>query len=335
MIDTTWLDRAEVARWLGATGDAQQELFRRARAVRDEHCGSHVVLRGLVEVSNYCQKKCDYCALRAPNAKLDRYRLSPVEILDAVAEIKHHDLDIAFLQSGQDPHYDEILEEVIPVIRHEIGLPVLLCVGERPKQVYERFAELGADAYILKFEISDPKLYREVIHAAVERRVNCLRWVKEAGMKLGTGNIVGLPGQTLDHVVDDIYFGASLAPDFISCAPFIPNEDSPFEKGADGSVDLALNAMAVWRVLLGGPLIPAISALELLRPGGQLQGLNAGANVITINFTPEQRRGQYAIYSKNRFVVGLEHARETIERAGLTHESGAKTAQAVCASALT
>src|SRR5262249_29467357 len=98
------LSRAEVRHLLTATGAAQENLFARARAARHESCGDEVWLRGLVEISNYCQKKCDYCAMRAPNKKLDRYRLGADEILDVVRVIHSHGLPIAFLQGGQDPH---------------------------------------------------------------------------------------------------------------------------------------------------------------------------------------------------------------------------------------
>ena len=317
MPDAFPFTRDDVRRLLNSTGDEQQALFERARAVRRERCGDNVLLRGLVEISNYCQKKCDYCAMRAPNKDLERYRLNADQILDIVAKIKEHNLNIAFLQGGQDPLCDKILEKVIPVIKRDMGLPVLLCLGERPKHVYERFVELGADSYILKIEASDPELYRQTIHADIEKRIQCTRWIQETGMKLGTGNICGLPNQTLEHVVGDIFFAAEQRPDFVSSSPFIPNENTPFEEIGFGPLNMTLNAMAIWRIMLGDPLIPTVSPLEKIQRGGQLMGLNAGANVMTINFTPTEWRDKYAIYSKERFVVTLDHAYETIAKAGL------------------
>jgi biotin synthase len=318
-----------VLRWLTATDDLQQELFRRAREVRGERQGDGVVLRGVVEISSYCRRRCDYCAMRAPNRNLDRYRLSADQVLAVVGQIKRHGITTAFLQAGEDPHCDPLLEEVIPAIKQGLGMNVLLCVGQRPREKYRRFAELGADSFILKFESSDPDLYRRVSHFPLGPRVQCLHWIREAGLKLGTGNIVGLPGQTLDNIADDILFGLALRPDFVSCAPFIPNEGTPFEGTPNGDLNVTLNTMAIWRILLGDALIPAVSALEKLRPGGQLLGLNAGANVITINFTPKRWRDRYAIYSRERFVVSLGHARETIDRAGLRVVSPSEALAAV------
>ena len=319
--------RAEVKHLIQATGDEQQALFARAREVRRERCGNGVLLRGLIEISNYCQKQCDYCGMRRNNKKLERSRLSADQILEIAQEMKEQGLNIAFLQAGQDPGVDKMLESVIPAIKRDIGLPVLLNLGERDKKVYERFYELGADSYILKIEASDPDLYQNTIHAPIQRRLDCTRWIREAGMKLGTGNIVGLPGQTIDHLVDDIMFEIDLRPDFVSSSPLIPNEDTPTENAEIGSIDMTLNTMAMLRIALGDPLIPTVSPLEKIRKGGQLAGLNAGANVMTINFTPTEVRDNYVIYSRGRFVVTIEHAYNTIEKAGLFPVGGrAKTA---------
>lgn len=54
-----------------------------------------------------------------------------------------------------------------------------------------------------------------------------------------------------------------------------------------------------------------------LEAGGQARGLEAGANVLTINFTPRNTREKFAIYSQQRFVVSLEHALKTVDQAGL------------------
>lgn len=317
MIHVEQLDKATVTRWLLARDGMQQELFRQARAVRRENGDDSVMLRGVIEISNYCEKRCNYCAMRACNPVVERYRMTPEQILAVAREIKSQNIGTVFLQSGQDRHCDAMLEEVIPEIKNELKMDVLLCLGERPKEVYQRWVELGANSYILKFETSQPQFYHDIAHVWPDRRVQCIRAIREVGLKLGTGNIVGLPGQTLESVVDDFFFAISLQPDFVSVAPFIPNEDTPFEGAASGDLDLALNLMALWRIALPASLIPSVSALEKLRPGGQLLGLGAGANVITINFTPEACRAKYAIYSEQRFVVSLKHALNTIHRAGL------------------
>jgi len=51
--------------------------------------------------------------------------------------------------------------------------------------------------------------------------------------------------------------------------------------------------------------------------GGQHAGLNAGANVMIVNFTPPRERQRYLIYGKDRFVVRTDHVRPLIATAGL------------------
>jgi biotin synthase len=310
------IDKAELIELLQARGELQQELFRRARLVRKHNNLDNVLVRGVIEISNFCQKNCDYCAMRAVNQNLDRYRMSATEILEIAAEIRKANISIAFLQSGQDRQCDETIAEVIPEIK-KMGLHVLLCLGERPREVFDRFAQLGADSYILKFETSDPKIYQDIANTPLSRRLECLEWLREAGYQIGTGNIVGLPNQTLDTLAEDILLAHKLRPDFISASPFIPNGNTPLEKLAYGSLDLTLNTLAIYRILLPTARIPTVSALEKIQKGGQLMGFNAGANIMTINFTPPRRRDLYTIYSDKRFVVSLDHAIDTIDRAGL------------------
>lgn len=311
------LGRAGIERLLLADGEEQQRLFERAREVRAAAGVDAVTLRGVIEISNHCHKSCDYCAMRSPNFELDRYRLDAEAIMAIVASIHANGIPIAFLQSGQDPRCDAVVEQVIPAIKSLYGLRVLLCLGERPRAAYERFAALGADSYILKFETSDAGLYEAIARTPLANRLNCIRVLQRLGFEVGTGNIVGLPKQSLDVLVDDILLAIELKPNFVSASPFIPNPSTPFELDPCGSLGLTLNTLAIYRIALKTPLIPNVSALEKIQPGGQLMGLHAGANVMTVNFTPKNFQEKFNIYSNERFVVSLNHALETIEAAGL------------------
>lgn len=310
-------DRTEIRNLLLAKGEDQLRLFRQAREVRRAHGGDDVKLRGVIEISNFCQKTCDYCAIRANNTLMERYRLTAEDIIAIGWRVKDAGIGTVFLQAGQDPKMDAVVSEVIPRIRSELGCEVLLNLGEKPRHVYEEWAALGATSYILKFETSDPELYDAIVRTPLDKRLECIRWIKATGMEVGTGNIVGLPGQTIETLVDDIELALDLQPDFVSSSPFIPNENTPLETINEGDVDMTLNSIAICRILFPRALIPTVSALEKLVPGGQLAGLNAGANVITVNFTPKDCRDRYAIYSKERFVVGIDHALAIIHEAGL------------------
>ena len=311
------VSRTEIQSLLQANGDLQRRLFEQAREVRRASGNDHCLLRGVIEVSNYCQKNCSYCAMRASNRSISRYRMSVDEILNVVDTICDLGITVVFLQSGQDLMMDDVIAEVIPKIKKRYGSKILLCIGERKPEVYQRFYSLGADSYILKFETSDPGLYKHIAHGSLKKRLECIDQIHKIGYQLGVGNIIGLPNQTLDTISEDILLSQAIQPEFVSSAPFIPNPGTPFEDQPYGDVNMTLNWMAISRILLKNCLIPAVSALEKIQKGGQLMGLNAGANVMTINFTPRHYREQYSIYSKQRFIVRMDHALKTAESAGL------------------
>jgi len=311
------LTPAEIRRLLLVTGAEQQELFARAREARSLAGVDAVKLRGVIEISSYCQKTCDYCAIRAGNKAMSRYRMTEDFIMGVAEQVREAGIGTVFLQAGQDRQMDQAVSAVIPRIRGELGCEVLLNLGEKPRHVYEEWAALGATSYILKFETSDPQLYWDIVRTPLDKRIDCIRWIKAAGMEVGTGNIVGLPGQTLDMLVRDVLLVAELEPDFASSSPFIPNENTPLERAEDGDVNTTLNSIALFRLLFPHALVPTVSALEKLRPGAQRAGLDAGANVITINFTPKDQRDKYSIYSKERFIVKPDYAHRIIDDAGL------------------
>lgn len=315
-LDTSMMDDQQISSLLTSTGDLQQELFKEARATRHEYLGDNIKLRGVIEISNICRKNCDYCAMRRGNTSVKRFRLKADTIMSIAKNIEECGISTVFLQSGQDPHADSILEEVIPGIT-DLGVEVLLNVGERDLETYRQYVKLGAKSFILKYETSDNEGYDYIIHEPLYKRIQCMKWIREAGMKVGTGNIVGLPHQSLKNLVSDIKLALKFKPDFVSSAPFIPNQGTPLQNLPLGDINLTLNTMAILRLGLKSPLIPAVSALEYITPGGQVMGLNAGANVLTINFTPDVYRENYNIYTKNRFIVTINHAINTAKTAGL------------------
>ena len=310
--------RDEIKRQLQARGAEQQELFEHARHVRNTAQGDKLNIRGVIELSNSCSENCLYCAMRRDNRLLNRYTLNEEMILAVADQIINAGIPTVFLQSGESVKCGYLLDSVIPKIYQKYNCSILLCAGKKDSETYRRYKEAGADGYILKFETANPSLYEAATGSSHAERLLCIRNIRSSGMKLGTGNIAGLPNQTLDDIVDDIFLAIELLPDFVSVSPFIPNSGTPYEKNSKGDIDLTLNIMAIWRIVFPDALIPTVSALEYIHPEGQAAGLNAGANVITVNFTPKENRDKYAIYAKDRFVVNIDHAYKTAKQAGMT-----------------
>jgi biotin synthase len=75
--------------------------------------------------------------------------------------------------------------------------------------------------------------------------------------------------------------------------------------------------MAALRITRPDWIIPAVSALNLAAKDGYRRGLRAGANLVTINMTPEQMREDYVIYKRDRFIMTEERVLSAIEAEGL------------------
>jgi biotin synthase len=75
--------------------------------------------------------------------------------------------------------------------------------------------------------------------------------------------------------------------------------------------------MAVLRLMKPDWVIPAVSALNLAERDGYRRGLRAGANLVTINLTPDQMRDDYVIYKRERAIMTEERVLNAIAAEGL------------------
>lgn len=293
------LTKREILRLLNETDHSDVlTLFARADRVRRKYVGDDVHLRALLEFSNYCRRNCLYCGLRRSNRKAVRYRMTVAEILAAVSEAAAMGFRTVVLQSGEDPRY--AIEDLCGLVRNiktGTGLAVTLSLGERSYDDYRRLKEAGADRYLLRFETSDPLLFRKLKPDSVyEERFRCLRWLAELGYQVGSGNMVGLPGQSVESLADDILKLKELEPDMIGLGPFIAHPDTPLRGSADGTIDRVLRVTALTRIVTRYAHMPATTATGTIDPGGREKALQCGANVLMPNITPQRYREHYLIY---------------------------------------
>ncbi|MEA3368995.1 MAG: [FeFe] hydrogenase H-cluster radical SAM maturase HydE [Candidatus Ratteibacteria bacterium] len=300
-------------------GENVKSLFEEADNVRSTFSGEEVHIRGIIEFSNYCCRSCLYCGLRQENKKILRYRMSADEIVKVSNEIIHRGVKTVVLQSGDDFGYSQkMLSDIIRKIKSaNPETAITLSLGERPFDDYKIFKNAGADRYLLKHETADFELY-ERLHPGqtLKKRIETLEYLKKLDYQTGAGNIVGLPGQTLEDLADDILLMKRLDVDMAGIGPFIPQKDTPLGSCSFGSLDLTLKVLALTRIVTENIHLPATTALATLSlKDGQILGLKAGANVIMPDFTPEGYRREYLIYD-NKLRVNLERAEESIFKAG-------------------
>lgn len=278
-------------------------LYSEANTIRKAYLKEFICVHGIIEFSNICAKDCRYCGLRSENG-VKRYRMTVSEVADTALKAAEKGYKLLVLQSGEDPYYsDELLEEMVREIKRRSRVFIFLSIGERGYESYKRLRKAGASGVLLRFETSDPELFKELHPEGkdLNNRLSHLRFLKELGYFIATGFMVGLPGQTVEDMAADILTLKNLNPGMASIGPFIPSPETPLFDEAAGTVDMTLRVMAVLRLLMRSVRIPVTTAMETVGGAGmRKEGLMAGGNALMFNLTPPRYRRLYQIYP-NKF----------------------------------
>jgi len=309
---------------LHSRGVAQMELHETAANLTRKRFGDHVFVRAVVEISNYCRENCSYCGMRRNNRQLKRYRANLDELTKLLLEHRPASVTDVNIQAGEDPvAVREIAIPLIRTLRQNTELGVSVCLGLHDKSVYAQMKEAGASIYILKFETANPEHYAQVeAPATFERRIEDIRHLATTGWNVSSGFIAGLPGETDEQLLQNFQLANDLPLAGISVSPFIPGDETPLSQAPISGIDLTLNCMAALRIMRPDWIIPSVSALNLAEPGsGYRRGLRTGANLVTINMTPSELRGDYLLYKRDRFIMTEDRILSAIAAEGLVPSS--------------
>jgi biotin synthase len=308
------------AELLQARGEEQIALHMQAAQAARSRFGNAVFVRAVVEISNFCREDCLYCGMRRSNRQLNRYRARAEQIADLLLQHRPESVTDVNIQAGEDPV--AVRELALPLIRtlqQQTDLGISVCLGLLDYTLYAELKDAGATLYIMKFETSNPQHYTELrAPGTLEKRITHIRHLAAAGWNLSSGFIAGLPEQTDEELIRNFALAAELPLDGISVSPFIPGDETPLSKAAVGDIDVTLNCMAGLRLMRPDWVIPSISALNLADPeNGYRRGLRTGANLVTINMTPSEMRGDYLLYKRDRFIMTEERILTAIAAEGL------------------
>jgi biotin synthase len=197
---------------------------------------------------------------------------------------------------------DRRMENLIARIKSETPLSVTVSVGNRPREVYSRWRARGMDRYLLRFETSDAELFAR-IHpdCALSERLRCLRDLRDLGVQVGSGFMIGVPGENLAILADNILLCRELDLDMIGIGPFISHPDTPLAGARNAYADdpeMYFVALAALRLVNPDAHIPATTAFDAVFPNhsGRDLALQRGANVFMPNSTPGRYRKDYLLY---------------------------------------
>jgi biotin synthase len=307
------MTKNEIVRWLLEDDENKlKELWKMADDIRLENVGDKVHLRGLIEFSNYCVRRCGYCGLTSDNNDVNRYRMTADEIVACAHEADLYDYGTVVMQSGEDYGIKrDWLADVVRRIKSETPLAVTLSVGERSFEDLLNWRKAGADRYLLRFESSDEQLYN-YIHPSLpnkkSNRFEILKQLRDLGYEVGSGVMLGIPGQTYNSLANDLLLFQELDLDMIGVGPYIPHPDTQLGKnGIPWHIEsneqvpntelMTYKAVALARILRPDANIPSTTALATLNTNeGRELGLSRGANIVMPNMTPPKYRTLYEIY---------------------------------------
>ncbi len=278
-------------------------LTESARNLKLKYYGDKVIIRGLLEISNFCKNECLYCGINSKNLKVKRYRMNSNEIFNSVIAGYTDGYRSFVLQGGDDPYYsDDLLVRVIYSLKSKFNdIAITLSLGERSYDSYRKLKEAGVDRYLLRHETVNKKLY-SLLHPGqdFDNRIRCLYNLKELGYQVGTGFMVGLPSQTYDDLYNDLVFIDELQPEMVGIGPFIPHNDTVLRNEKKGDANEILRILVLIRNMLPKALIPATTALGTVSNEKQLLALRNSANVVMPNITPNDYKKDYKLYDNKK-----------------------------------
>lgn len=305
--------RTEILAWLRQNDElALESLWAEADSLRAERVGDQVHLRGLIELSNHCARLCGYCGINAGNTAVSRYRMSDDEILACAHKAVAFGYGTVVLQGGEDWGLGtDRVTDLVRRISTETPLAVTLSLGERHDRELVAWKNAGADRYLLRFETSDPQLFAR-IHPSPDSRISdrpaFLRRLRELGFEVGSGVMVGIPGQTWDILANDLELMRALDLDMIGIGPWLPHPETTLVKDSweftapageqvPNNELMTLKMVALARLMCPDANIPSTTALATINQSdGREHGLQRGANIVMPNLTPVEYRAKYEIY---------------------------------------
>lgn len=285
-----------------------QLIFDAAKNLKTSITGNKIYYRGIIEFSNICSKDCYYCGIRKSNPFVDRYKMEPEEIVKEALWAHQAGYGSIVIQGGeiQSPVFTNYIEAVLNEIKDKCNgeLGITLSLGEQPIETYERWFTAGAHRYLLRIETSNKELYK-TLHPKDhlwEVRIQALRDLRKCGYQVGTGVMIGLPGQSIEDLANDIVFFREIDIDMIGMGPFIPHNETPLASieasfDSEKQLFLGLKMIAATRLFLKDVNIASTTALQALSPIGREKGIEAGANIIMPNLTDTLYRSSYQLYN--------------------------------------
>ena len=246
---------------------------------------------GLIDVemllnakSGSCPEDCSFCAQSSfYESKINKYPLLSKEtILGRAQTAKASGANsfclVCAYKSPPDSDFNHICD-IIEHIKKYLEIDVNVSLGFMTKERAERLKMIGVKRYNHNLETSETYFSQICTTHDFSDRVNTARIVKEAGLELCCGGIIGMGENSLQRL-ELAYSIRDLLPDEVPINILIPKPGTPFENLHGVNPIDAIKTIAVWRFLMPTPIIKVAAGREVYFKDNDNMALKAGANGI-------------------------------------------------------
>jgi len=267
--------------------DELPSLIALAHKVRLEWCGPEVELESLINAkSGACPEDCAFCSQSVRyTTGVDVYAFLDIdEILEAAHATRAAGATqfcIVVAVRGPEERLLRRVNEAVDRVQTETGLEVATSLGLLTEESARRLADAGVRRYNHNLETCRELFPTICTTHSYDDRVDTARLAREAGMELCCGGILGM-GETLEQRIDFAFELRELDPCEVPINLLDPRPGTPLEDSTTLSPREALQAIALYRLILPGAWLRLAGGRE--RVLGELQGMGlvAGANALIV-----------------------------------------------------
>jgi biotin synthase len=263
--------------------DRLPELLQLAHEVRMAHCGPEVEVEGIISLkTGGCPEDCHFCSQSGlfPSPVRAAWLDIPSLVKAAVETRATGATEFCIVAAVRGPDA-KLMEQVtlgVAAIREAVDIQVACSLGMLTQEQVDELAAIGVHRYNHNLETARSHFPNVVTTHTWEERFETLRMVREAGMEVCCGGILGM-GETLEQRAEFALQLAMLEPDEVPLNFLNPRPGTPFGDLPVMDASHALRAIAVFRLALPRTILRFAGGREItlgdLAKDGMLGGINA------------------------------------------------------------
>ncbi|GIH52246.1 biotin synthase [Microbispora rosea] len=294
------LDAAQALECLTLPDERLPDLLALAHEVRMKWCGPEVEVEGIVSLkTGGCPEDCHFCSqsgqfsspVRAAWLDIPSLVRAAVETAATGAT----EFCIVAAVRGPDRRLMDQVREGVKAIREAVDINVACSLGMLTQTQVDELAEMGVHRYNHNLETARSHFPRVVTTHTWEERWDTCLMIREAGMELCCGGIVGM-GETLEQRAEFAAQLGELEPDevplnFLNPRPGTPFADQPLVSGSEALKTIGTFRLALPRTILRYAGGRELTLGDLGTRDGMLGGVNAvivGNYLTTLGRAPER-----------------------------------------------